>query len=200
MVYGYCRCSTNEQKQDIKRQERELLNLGVNKDNIFWEYESGTKRNRVQLNRLLEIVRDGDTIMATELSRITRSTKDLIEILEIAQEKNLKLVFGTFEADCSKDRLDPMTEGMLKMMGVFAEIERNIISERVKSGMKNAQEKGKVVGRPKTTIDDISQSFIKNYELYKSKKINKSELARICSLSRTSVNKYIEIIENDRAS
>ena len=69
MIYGYCRCSTNETKQDITRQIRDLKALGVeDKNNIFKEYESGTKINRVELNRLLNTVKPGDTIIATEAS------------------------------------------------------------------------------------------------------------------------------------
>lgn len=94
MIYGYCRCSTDESKQDIARQERELISLGVNKSNIFTEYAHGTDRNHVVLNRHLNMIVSRDTVVATELSRITRSTKDLIEILEIAKEKQIKLILG----------------------------------------------------------------------------------------------------------
>ncbi|WP_072301132.1 recombinase family protein [Ruminococcus flavefaciens] len=89
---------------------------------------------RAELKKLLKIVNTGDTIISTEVSRITRSTKQLCEIIELAKTKHLKLILGTFIVDCSRE-LDPMTEGMLKMMGVFSELERNIISQRVKSGM-----------------------------------------------------------------
>ena len=73
MLYGYARCSTNEKKQDIDRQKRELKKLGVDADNIFWEYESGMKNDRVQLDRLLTIAEEGDTIIVLEVSRLTRS-------------------------------------------------------------------------------------------------------------------------------
>lgn len=198
MIYGYARCSTDETRQDVKRQERELKEMGVDASYIFCEYESGTKRDRRELERLLNTVASGDTIVATELSRITRSTKDLIEIIEIAKEKHLKLIFGNFEADCSGESLDPMTEGMLKMMGVFAELERNLISERVKSGMKNAAAKGRKIGRPKTTLDDIPSRFMKSYPLYEKRKINQSELARLTGLSRNSVRKYIKLMEEEK--
>lgn len=79
----------------------------------------------------------------TEVSRLTRSTRHLCEILQIVKDKRLILdIGGSFRVDCSKGEMDPMTEGMIKMWGVFAEIERNIISQRVKSGMKNAAAKG----------------------------------------------------------
>ena len=87
------------------------------------EYESGTKVNRAELQKLLSIVKSGDAIFATEVSRITRSTKQLCDIIELAKEKHIKLVLGSFVVDCTKE-LDPMTEGILKMMGVFAELER----------------------------------------------------------------------------
>lgn len=131
MIYGYARCSTNEKQQDINRQVRELKQQGATDTTIYLEYESGTKVNRAELSKLLNIVQAGDTIIATEVSRITRSTKQLCDIIELAKERHIKLVLGTFVVDCRKE-LDPMTEGMLKMMGVFAELERNIISQRVK--------------------------------------------------------------------
>lgn len=196
MIYGYARCSTDNTKQDITRQTRELKSLGVDEANIYFEYASGTKVDREQLKRLMDRVDEGDTIVATEVSRITRSTKQLCEVIEFSKERKVKLNLGNFVVDCTK-QLDPMTEGMLKMMGVFSELERNMISERVKSGMKNAIAKGKVVGRPETTKEDIPTQVIKAYELLKNGKINKSECARMCNISRPSLNKYIKIIEAD---
>ena len=125
-------------------------------------------------------------------------TKDLIEIIDIAKEKHLKLILGTFEVDCTGDTLDPMVEGMVKMMGVFAELERNMISERVTSGMRNAAAKGKVIGRPHTTVADIPQRFMKSYPLYEKHKINQSELARITGLNRGTVRKYIKMLEEKK--
>lgn len=194
MIYGYARCSTNENLQDINRQVRELKQLGATDETIYLEYESGTKENRAELLKLIKIVKAGDTIVATEVSRITRSTKQLCEIIEFAKQNLIKLVFGSFVVDCSKD-LDPMTEGMLKMMGVFSELERNITSQRVKSGMQNAKAKGKTIGRPTTTVDNIPHIFFKYYPQYKCGVLNKKELSRLCSISYPSVYKYIRIAE-----
>lgn len=194
MIYGYARCSTNETKQDINRQKRELINKGVPENNIYFEYESGTKIDREQLNRLLGVVKQGDTIIATELSRITRSTKQLCDLIEQVKDKHLKVVIGSFEVDCSKDKLDAMTLGMLQMMGVFAELERNMISERVKSGMANAKARGSVIGRPVLTSDNIPNIFMKYYPKYKQGEINISELSRLCDMSRTTIYKYLNIL------
>ena len=194
-IYGYARCSTNETKQDITRQTRELKEMGVSKENIFFEYESGTNTSRVELNRLLELVKEGDTIVTSEVSRITRSTRQLCDIIEVARQKSLKLVIGTFIVDCTKGELDPMTEGMLKMMGVFAEMERNMISQRVKSGMSHAKAKGKHVGRPKKTVDDIPKKFMDAYKLYKEGNITKMDINRMTGLARPTIDRYNRKIE-----
>lgn len=195
MVYGYARCSTNESKQDIDRQKRELKALGVKQSNIYFEYGSGTKADREQWLLLMNKVQKGDTIISTEVSRITRSTKQLCDIIDKAREIGLKLVIGSFVVDCTNDKLDAMTEGMLKMMGVFAEMERNIISERVKSGMANAIEKGSKIGRPETTADKIPSVFMKYYPKYRKGEMNVTELSRLCKMSRTTVYKYIELLK-----
>ena len=131
------------------------------------------------------------------MSRITRSTKQLCDIIEIAKNKKLKLIFGTFIVDCTKD-LDPMTEGMLKMMGVFAEMERNMISERVKSGIVNARSKGKLVGRPKLTVNDIPKKVLETKELYDDGLITKTDYAKICNVSRPTLNKYLSLISDNK--
>ncbi len=199
MIYGYARCSTNEERQDIDRQKRELFALGVTDDKyIYWEYESGTKDDRTELQKLLDIVSEGDTIATTEVSRLTRSTKHLCEILQTVKDKKLILdIGGSFRVDCSKGEMDPMTEGMVKMWGVFAEMERNIISQRVKSGMKNAGGKGKQIGRPETTKDTLPDKFWKYYQMYNAGSINISEMSRIMDCSRATVYKYIKIAEMD---
>lgn len=193
MIYGYARCSTSEKEQDINRQIRELKQQGAKDKTIYREYESGMKTNRAELAKLLDVVQSGDTIIATEVSRITRSTKQLCDIIEFAKEKRIKLVLGSFIVDCTRE-LDPMTEGMLKMMGVFAELERNMISQRVKSGMENAKAKGKAIGRPPVTADGIPSIFYKHYPKYQKGEINKKEFSRLCNLSYPTIYKYLRII------
>ena len=195
MIYGYARCSTNEELQDINRQVRELKQRGATDTTIYLEYESGTKTNRAELQKLLQVLQSGDTILATEVSRITRSTKQLCEIIELAKKKKIKLVLGNFACDCTKE-LDPMTEGMLKMMGVFSELERNITSQRVKSGMQNAKAKGKTIGRPPVIADDIPAIFYKHYPKYKKGELSKKDLSRLCSLSYPTIYKYLHIVED----
>ena len=198
-IFGYARCSTNEEMQDINRQIKELIAQGVPTENIYKEYESGTKTDRIELNRLMDTVVSGDTIISTEVSRISRSTAHLCQIIEIVKEKHIRLILGTFTVDCrNEDGLDPMTEGMLKMMGVFAEMERNMISERVKSGMKNAREKGVKLGRPQKTVKNLPRGFMRDYKKMKAGDISKSALARMYGMSRPTLYRNIEIIENKK--
>ena len=196
MIYGYARCSTSEKEQDIDRQKRELKELGATDNTIYFEYESGTKVDRPEFNKLLNIVKPGDTIVTTEVSRLTRSTKQLCDIIQLISDKGLKLVIkGSVTIDCANGEIDPMTKSFLQMAGVFAELERNLISARVKSGLDNARAKGKTLGRPKTDKDDIPPIFYKHYPLYQKGKLNKVEFAKICGLSYPTIYKYLALVE-----
>lgn len=196
MVYGYCRCSTNESKQDVNRQRRELKALGVDDSGIYMEYESGTKVNRPELMKLLNVVQTGDTIVTTEISRITRSTKQLCDIIEFVKDKHLKLIIkDSITIDCtSTDSIDPMSKAFLQIAAVFAELERNMIVDRVRSGMANAKSKGVRLGRPSLTIDDIPEKVKVMFERYRNKQISKSEYAVLCGISRPTLNKYIALL------
>lgn len=193
MIYGYARCSTNENLQDIQTQVRELKKLGA--ERIFQEYASGAKKNREQLNLLLDLIEENDTLIAVEVSRISRSTQQLLEIIEFAKNKKIKLIIGSFTLDFTKGEYDPVTMGMIQMMGVFSELERNMISNRVKLGLENAKAKGKILGRPKTKVEDIPNIFFKYYPLYKDGSIKLTEFARLCNMSRTTIYKYLKMIK-----
>jgi len=194
MIYGYARCSTNESKQDIDRQVRELKQAGA--EEIFLEYEHGDTAIKQQLSSLLEQAREGDAIITLEVSRLARSTKQLCEIIEVIRSKHLRLVIvGSITVDCSNGQIDPMTNAFIQMSGVFAELELRIIRERVRSGMANAKAKGAKIGRPNATADDIPAVFLRHYPAFKNKQLNVSELARVCGLSRTTAYKYIGLLE-----
>ena len=194
MKYGYARCSTNDSKQDIERQVRELKAAGA--QSLFVEYEHGDADEKKQLALLLERATPGDEIITTEVSRLSRSTKQLCEMIERIQKKKLKLeILGSITIDCRSGELDPMTKAFVQMSGIFAELELSMIRARVRSGMANAKAKGAKIGRPKTTVEDIPASFFRHYPAYKNRQLNLSELARVCGLSRTTVYKYVALIE-----
>lgn len=194
MKAGYARCSTNESRQDIERQVRELKQAGA--ETVYLEYEHGDAAVKEQLSLLLEQAQAGDTIITLEVSRLARSTKQLCEIIEAISKKHLCLVIvSSITMDCRSGHADPMTEAFLQMAGVFSQLELAMIRSRVRSGMANAKAKGKRIGRPQVGKEDIPANFLRHYPAFKSGTLNVSELARVCDLSRTTVYKYIELLE-----
>ena len=88
-----------------------------------------------------------------------------------------------------------MSEAFLQMAGVFSQLELAMIRERVRSGMANAKAKGKQIGRPPLTAEDIPAYFLRHYPAYKKGQLNVSELARVCDISRTTVYKYLALVD-----
>ena len=192
-TYGYARCSTSEDKQDINRQVRELKASGA--EEVIFEYEHGDAKVKKELHMLLEMAEPGDTIITLEVSRLSRSTQQLCEIIDVIRDKHLRLVIvGSITIDCREGRADPMSEAFLQMAGVFSQLELAMIRARVRSGMENARAKGKKIGRKPTTKDDIPAVFYKHFPAYMTGSMNASELARICGLSRPTVYKYIKLL------
>lgn len=192
-TYGYARCSTSEDKQDINRQVRELKASGA--EEVIFEYEHGDAKVKKELHMLLEMAEPGDTIITLEVSRLSRSTQQLCEIIDVISEKHLRLVIvGSITIDCREGKADPMSEAFLQMAGVFSQLELAMIRARVRSGMENARAKGKKIGRKPTTRDDIPAVFYKHFPAYMTGSMNVSELARICGLSRPTVYKYIKLL------
>ena len=194
MIYGYARCSTNESKQDVQRQVRELKEAGATK--IFLEYEHRDSLIKKELDLLFAIVVAGDTIIVTEVSRLAGSTKQLCEVLDLIKVKKLRLIIkNSLTLDCTGGTVDPMSEAFLQMAGVFSQLELAMTRARVRSGMANAKAKGVKIGRPQLTADNLPTGFLRHYPSYKAGRLNLSELARVCDLSRTTVYKYISLLE-----
>ena len=194
MNRGYSRCSTNEGKQDINRQVRELKAAGA--EVVYMEYEHGDAKVKSQQQAMFAEAEAGDTIIVLEVSRLARSTQQLCEIIEIVRRKHLRLVIvGSITLDCRNGQADPMSEAFLQMAGVFSQLELSMIRARVRSGMENAKAKGKQIGRPQVTADDVPSGFLRHYPAYKRGQLNVSELARVCNISRTTAYKYINLLE-----
>ena len=194
MIYGYARCSTNETKQDINRQVRELKAAGA--EEIFIEYEHGDSKIKSQQAAMFDQAAAGDTVIVLEVSRLARSTQQLCEIIERVREKHLRLVIvGSITLDCRNGQADPMSEAFLQMAGVFSQLELAMIRSRVRSGMENARAKGRQIGRPQVSKEDIPAAFLRHYPAHKNGQLNISELARVCDISRTTAYKYKNLLE-----
>ena len=193
ITHGYARCSTNEDRQDINRQTRELKKHGAEK--VWLEYEHGDAASKEQQALMLETARPGDTIVTLEVSRLARSTKQLCEIIDIIREKRLRLVIvGSITLDCRNGNPDPMTEAFLQIAGVFSQLELSMIRSRVRSGVENARAKGKRLGRPPVCAERVPEQFLRYYPRYQSGSINLSELARLARVSRPTAYRYLKAL------
>lgn len=192
--YGFARCSLGEEKgQDINRQVRELREAGA--EEVISERVHGDSKVKPQLDFLLEHIEPCSTLYVTEVSRLSRSTQQLCEILNTIKEKHLRLIIlNSVTIDCRNREIDAMSMAFLQMAGVFAELELSMIRARVRSGMANAKAKGKQIGRKPVTKADLPSAFLKHYPLYMNGTMNVTELARVCGLSRPTIYKYIKMV------
>ncbi|MED3928814.1 recombinase family protein [Priestia megaterium] len=152
MSFGYMRVSTFDQNLD--RQKQQLQECGC--ERIFFEKLTGTKRDRPELNKLLEYLRPGDTVVVTDLTRLSRSTKDLIEITDLISQK------GAHLKSLKESWLDTTTAHGKMLFTIFAGIaqfERDLTSERTKEGILAARKRGKHPGRPKTDEEKLNYAF-----------------------------------------
>ena len=101
---------------------------------------------------------------------------------------------GKITLGCRSGQPDPMSEAFLQMAGVFSQLELSMIRMRVRSGMANARAKVKRIGRPQVMVEDLPGAFLRHYPAYQKGELNVSELARVCGVSRTTVYKYISLL------
>jgi len=191
-TYGYARCSTKD-KQDIRRQLRDLTALGA--DEIFQECASGALQDRPEFAKLLAKIKKGDTVAATEVSRLSRSLHQLCHIAEDAETHGVRLVCGSIVLDYTAEKVDPMHVAMFKIMGVFAELERGLTVERIKSGLHNAKEQGARMGRPRKTAEDIPQKVLELLPEYRAGKFTKIEFAKRAGIARSALYKYLGLLD-----
>ena len=189
MRIAYVRVSTLEQNE-----ERQVE--GLSKYNIerwFTEKISGKNANRPELQNMLDFVREGDTVYVHDFSRLARSTKDLLDIVEKLNAKGVHLVSNKENVDSST----PTGKLMLTMIGAIAEFERLNLLDRQREGIaiKKAQDKllppdqRTYKGRKAIDIPD----FETYYNRYKNREISKSGLARELNISRPTLDKLIKL-------
>lgn len=146
MLIGYVRVSTqeqNEQRQYIALQEK-------NVDKIFTDKASGKTADRAELKEMLSFVRDGDVVITESISRIARSTRDLLSIIDTLTQKNVEFI----SLKESIDTTTPQGKFMLTVFAAMAELERENILQRQKEGIAIAKAQGKYKGKPPIKIDE----------------------------------------------
>ena len=174
---AYVRVSTAEQNE--ARQREALAVRGI--DKWFIEKASGKNTDRPEFQKMLDWVREGDTIYIHDLSRIARSTKDLLDLLDVLREKGVALVSG-------KESIDTSTATgklLVTMVAAINEFERAILLERQKEGIAIAKREGKYKGRKAVTVPDLPR----HYERYQRREVSKAALARELGISRPTLDR-----------
>jgi DNA invertase Pin-like site-specific DNA recombinase len=179
-VYGYARVST--QQQDLSRQLDILKQYNCTE--ILTEKMSGTKADRPELNRLKENVRPGDTVIVESFSRLGRSTKDLIELVEYFEGKEVKLLSLKENFDTNT----PQGKLMLTVFQAFSQFERDLIVQRTKEGIASARIRGRKGGRPRVKEKNVSKAL----KLYDTKEYSISEIVEISGISQATLYRYIQ--------
>ncbi|HIX17844.1 MAG TPA: recombinase family protein [Candidatus Gemmiger faecavium] len=179
MKIAYVRVSTVEQNE--ARQIEALKKYGI--DKWFTEKVSAKDTNRPQLQAMLEFAREGDTVYIHDLSRLARSTSDLLKMVELLQAKGVHLVSNKESIDTST----PTGKLMLTMLGAIYEFERTNLLERQREGVAIAKSQGKYKGRKEIKIDD----FGAQYQRYLNRELSKVQLAKELNISRPTLDKLI---------
>lgn len=181
MLFGYARVSTKD--QNLHMQFDALRQYGVPDKNIYSEKMTGTKKDRPKFNELLRYLREGDTLVVYKLDRIGRSTKHLVDLINDFQERGIHFV----SINENIDTTTAMGKLVFTIFSGLAQFERDIISERTRSGLEAARARGRKGGRPKKDSSKLDLAF----RMYDSSQYRIQEILQACGLSRATFYRYL---------
>jgi DNA invertase Pin-like site-specific DNA recombinase len=185
MIIGYVRVSTVEQHED-----RQLVTMEKYKvEKIFQEKVSAKDTNRPELQAMLEFAREGDTIIVHDFSRLARSTKDLLDLVENLNSRGINLVSSKENIDSST----PQGKLMLTMLGAIYEFERTNTLERQREGIAIAKEKGAYKGRKKI---DFPSNWSEVYLKWKNRELTGAKAMELLGLKRNTFYKLVKEYED----
>ena len=186
-IFGYARVSTEQQNLD--RQLDALNKYGA--DIIFNEKMTGTKRNRPELTKMLDRLTECDTVVVESLSRLGRSTKDLIELVDLFEKKKVHFVSLKEQIDTST----PTGKFLFTLMSAISQFERDVIAERTKEGLRSARARGRSGGRPKTDSNSINKAI----KLYNTRQYSIKEIEELTGVKKSTLYRHLNINEaNER--
>lgn len=178
-IFGYARVST--EAQNLDRQIDALRKYGV--DVIYNEKMTGTKKDRPELTKLLERITKGDTVVIESLSRLGRSTKDLIELTELFKSKGVRLASlkESIDTESSTGKL------LFTLMSAIAQFERDTIADRTREGLRSARSRGRTGGRPKANSDSIKKAV----KLYNTRQYSIKEIEELTGVKKSTLYRNI---------
>ncbi len=181
MKIGYARVSTDDQNEDSQIDSLESAGC----ERIYIEKCSGKSKQRPELERMIDALREGDIVVVQRLDRLGRNLKDLIELLDGFKEQGIKFI----SLNESIDTTTAVGELAFHMIGAIAQFERRLISERTKAGLKAARARGRKGGRKaKLTASDIKKA----QAMLLDKSVTKTEVAEHFGVSRPTLNKALD--------
>ncbi len=181
MFIGYARVSTDDQNLDLQRDA--LIKAGCEK--IYGDQMTGSKISRPGLDEAIAFARPNDTLVVWRLDRLSRSLKDLIEVVSLLNTKNIGLVslHESINTTSSTGKL------IFHIFGALAEFERTLIRERSMAGQAAARARGRVGGRPKTLDTAMVQMA---QSLYDSRKHSINEICKTMGVSKPTLYRYLK--------
>jgi DNA invertase Pin-like site-specific DNA recombinase len=186
MLIGYARVSTDDQNLDLQKDA--LTQAGCVK--ILEDYQSGAKAVRPGLKSALEYAREGDTMVVWRLDRLSRSLKDLIEMVNQLESRGvgLKSLHESLDTSSSSGKL------IFHIFGALAEFERNLIRERTQAGLQAARARGRKGGRPKALDADKRALAV---QLYEEKTHSVKQICEMMGISKPTLYKYVDAYRAD---
>ena len=182
-TFGYARVST--ESQNLNRQLDALKKYGV--DQIYNEKMTGTKRDRPELEKMLDRMTEGDIVVIESLSRLGRATKDLIELTEIFHSKGVNLV-------SLKESIDTNTSTgklLFTLMSAIAQFERDVIADRTMEGLKSARSRGRTGGRPKANTDSVKKAV----KLYNTRQYSVKEIEELTGVKKDTLYRNLREVQ-----
>lgn len=194
MIVKYLRVSTA--KQDTTRQDMQLDKLGISFDKEYIDKMTGKDKDRPELNKMILEVKDGDTVYCESISRLGRSLKDLIDIIEQLVNKGVRVIIVKEGIDTNSSTY----KLLLAVFGGVAEMERETIQERVIQGVEKCKATGETktgrwFGREEKKADDLPKEFKKYYDTMINKEISKVEMAKLLGCGRATLYRWIRLYE-----
>lgn len=185
MKVGYVRISTKE--QNTARQDELMRSLEVEK--VYTDKMSGKSQERPELQRMMDFIREGDSLTVESISRFARNTRDLLDLTATLEEKKVQFVSKKENIDTNT----PAGKFMLAVFGALAELERESILERQAEGIAIAKAEGRMKGRPKKAVDRFESVYLDVRE----GRISAAEAARQLNISRSTWYRKVREYEDD---
>lgn len=175
MKFGYARVSTDD--QELARQIDALNNYGV--DKIYKEKITGIKASRPELDKLKNALREGDSVIIESLSRLGRSTKDLLALLEEWDKQGIKLMSLKENIDTTT----PTGKLLVTVLSAISQFERDITVQRTNEGLQAARARGRKGGRPKANAENVRKAV----DYYNRQTMSVKEITAICGISQATL-------------